>query len=77
MIKAMWAASVVFSLVLVYGGIKLIQLTGDSRSPMLGWEQQYVYAVVPISGALIIVYLVYIALCHGFDVLPHRQGGPE
>ena len=52
------------SLVLVYGGARLVWLTQvlDQRSAALGVPVAWVYAIVPVSGALICVYAAYFAV---------------
>ncbi len=56
-------------LVMLYGGSELVQLTLelDQISAALGVKMGYIYSVLPISGALFIVYaLINIASLWGF-----------
>ena len=56
------AASIVFaSLILVYGGIRLVHLTFtlNQTSAALGVPMAYVYAIIPFSGILIVIYALH------------------
>lgn len=46
------------SIVLVYGGLQITLLTMTQKTASLGIPMGYVYMVVPICGALILVYSV-------------------
>lgn len=46
------------SIVLVYGGLQITMLTMTQKTASLGIPMGYVYMVVPICGALILVYSV-------------------
>ena len=55
-------ASFIFAaLILVYGGIRLVHLTFTlhQTSAALGVPMAYVYAVIPVSGLLIMIYAVH------------------
>ena len=60
-ILSLAATQVFAALVLVYGGIKLVLLTFtlNQTSAALGLPMAYVYAIIPISGILIIIYAGY------------------
>jgi len=50
---------ILFSLmVLVYGGIKICQLTFTQITPALQWSTGVLYSVIPISGILIIIFSI-------------------
>ncbi len=56
------SASIVFaSLILVYGGIRLVHLTFtlSQTSAALGVPMAYVYAIIPFSGILIVIYALH------------------
>jgi TRAP-type C4-dicarboxylate transport system permease small subunit len=56
------AASIVFAgLILVYGGIRLVHLTFtlNQTSAALGVPMAYVYAIIPFSGILIVIYALH------------------
>jgi TRAP-type C4-dicarboxylate transport system permease small subunit len=56
------AASLVFSaLILVYGGMRLVMLTFtlNQTSAALGVPMAYVYAIIPFSGVLIVIYALH------------------
>ncbi len=66
------AACMVFAvLILIYGGLKLVGLTLelDQTSAALGINMAYVYAIIPVSGALICIYTVHFML----DVILHGK----
>lgn len=46
------------SIVLVYGGLQITLLTMTQKTASLGIPMGYVYMVVPVCGALILVYSV-------------------
>lgn len=55
-------ASLVFAaLILVYGGIHLVMLTFtlNQTSAALGVPMAYVYAIIPFSGVLMVIYALY------------------
>ena len=53
-----WAALVLVALLLVVGGLLLVELTMGQRSPALGVPVAWVYAAVPSSGTLMLVHLL-------------------
>ena len=46
----------VFGLLLIQQGWKLVELGQFQRTPVMGLSMQYVYASIPVGGALIILY---------------------
>ncbi len=55
-------ASLVFAaLILVYGGMRLVMLTFtlNQTSAALGVPMAYVYAIIPFSGILIVIYALH------------------
>ena len=44
------------AIVLVYGGIQITALTMSQKTASLGIPMGYIYAVVPVCGALILIY---------------------
>ena len=55
-------ASLVFAaLILVYGGMRLVMLTLtlNQTSAALGVPMAYVYAIIPFSGVLIVIYALH------------------
>ena len=53
-----WVALVLVALLLVAGGLLLVELTMGQRSPALGVSVAWVYAAVPSSGALMLFHLL-------------------
>ncbi|MDO4173818.1 MAG: TRAP transporter small permease [Eubacteriales bacterium] len=58
--------------VMLYGGISIVQLTMTQASASLGIPMGIIYMVIPISGALIVIYGIMniIDLCRG---VKHEQ----
>ena len=44
------------AVVMVYGGIRITMLTMTQKTASLGIPMGYVYSIVPLCGALILVY---------------------
>ena len=49
-------ALIAFGLLLIQQGGKLVELGQFQRTPVMGLSKQYVYASVPVGGALIVLY---------------------
>lgn len=58
--------------VMLYGGVSIVQLTMTQASASLGIPMGYIYMIIPISGALIVIYGIMniIDLCRG---VTHEQ----
>jgi TRAP-type C4-dicarboxylate transport system permease small subunit len=44
------------ALVLIYGGMSITRLTATQITASLGVPMSYVYAALPVSGVLIVIY---------------------
>ena len=62
--------SALFGAFMVYGGLRLVDLTWDNTSAAVGYPSQYLYLSVPCSGLLIILHS-----CAG--LLKRMTGGGE
>ena len=71
------ATSVFVGAVLIYGGIRLVILTEtlNQTSAALGWPISTVYSIIPISGALILVYALHFAR-HAHEHEDHFEDRP-
>ena len=56
------------ALILVYGGLSITKLTKTQVTASLGIQMAYIYAVVPISGVLTIIYNL-INICETVSIL--------
>lgn len=58
--------------VMLYGGVSIVQLTMTQTSASLGIPMGIIYLIIPISGALIVIYGIMniIDLCRG---VTHEQ----
>ncbi len=56
------------ALILVYGGLSITKLTKTQVTASLGIQMAYIYAVVPISGVLTIIYN-FINICETISIL--------
>lgn len=58
--------------VMLYGGVSIVQLTMTQASASLGIPMGIIYLIIPISGALIVIYGIMniIDLCRG---VTHEQ----
>ncbi|WP_077210645.1 TRAP transporter small permease [Bacillus dakarensis] len=48
----------VFGFLLTYSGFQLVQLGARQTSPSLGIPMQYVYMVIPISGIILLYFVI-------------------
>lgn len=66
-------------IVLIFGGIRIMNLTMTQVTASLGIPMGTVYTVVPLSGVLIVVYTVLnmIDLCTGNIELSEAEEGTE
>ena len=53
-----YLGTLAFAGLLVEEGIKIVQLTSPQLSPAMEISMAYLYAVLPVSGALMILYLI-------------------
>jgi TRAP-type C4-dicarboxylate transport system permease small subunit len=59
----------IFAAVLIYAGVYMITLGSRQMSAALQIPMKYIYVILPISGALIILYLLK-SLC---DAVAERR----
>ncbi|WP_127125768.1 TRAP transporter small permease [Georgenia sp. SYP-B2076] len=58
--------------VMIYGGSKFIESTWDDTVQLLPFSQGQVYLVLPITGALIVLY----SILHIIEVIPKEIAAP-
>ena len=58
---------ILLSVIFIYGGVKMIQITGNQTTPTLHLSKALVYWVVPLSGAGMILH----AIEHIFNTVEH------
>lgn len=50
---------IIFGVLLVVLGMRMVGITGIQRSPIMRLRMSYMYAVLPVTGALYIIFSVY------------------
>ncbi|WP_181351206.1 TRAP transporter small permease [Thalassobacillus sp. CUG 92003] len=55
---AKWVVMLAYSVILVKYGIDTLDIVGPQQSPNMGLSMGVVYAILPVSGAIMIVHLI-------------------
>jgi TRAP-type C4-dicarboxylate transport system permease small subunit len=56
--KAIEAVMLFVSCVMIIKGIAILPVVGEARSPTLGLPMSWLYASIPVGGALMVVYII-------------------
>lgn len=61
------------TMVLIYGGVRLMMLVYTQTTPSLGISMSIIYAVVPVSGIISLLYFIIAILEDVYNIINFRK----